>query len=180
MAFVDIFQLIVKKVEWHIHDVDIHTVLVRAVVLKYQWCWYLYGIDTVVFEYHWYLPPGNGLRRRQSYCLQPDSCLVSQISPQITVSMLSPKRTNLIYISPWITILMLPPKKGIWSTFLLELLFQCFPKKDKFDQNIFSNYISMFFKVSFQIRISMYLETYIWLIRMEHSSRAFWSGIHNC
>ena len=101
MAFVDIFQLIVKKAEWHIHDVDIHTVLVRAVVLKYQWYWYLYGIDTVVFEYHWYLPPGNGFRRRQSYCLQPDSCLVSQISPQITISMPPHKKeTNLIHISP--------------------------------------------------------------------------------
>ena len=31
-------------------------------------------------------PLWNGFKRCQSYRLQPDSCLVSQISPQITIS----------------------------------------------------------------------------------------------
>ena len=32
-------------------------------------------------------PLWNGFKRCQSYRLQPDSCLVFQISPQITISM---------------------------------------------------------------------------------------------
>ena len=50
------------------------------------WCWFKVYLKLNKSLFFISSPLWNGFKRCQSYRLQPDSCLVSQISPQITIS----------------------------------------------------------------------------------------------
>ena len=50
------------------------------------WCWFKVYLKLNKSLFFISSPLWNGFKRCQSYCLQPDSCLVFQISPQITIS----------------------------------------------------------------------------------------------